>query len=300
MTKYASLNLCKVFPYPVESDRVSVQPPSHVNSSKSDEPTIASPKPYIPPFRRSTKKAIRNTAKPKGISNLNANPVVKDNSIMIQNDECEAAWWECQNLGIFIVWNGPSEEMFFLSKWLKENCHGQVSISYFSDKVLYLNCLDELVKKEFANVSKCFFNGHIVKFVEWFPNFKLQDLDLKCPIWFNIQSLLLELNQIEILKSIGSACGEFIGINASFQYYNNVKLLIKTKFNQFLHFHKKVITNKTTYDLNLHSFEGEISKIIKIEDNNGLGFQNIPLTLDFQSMFPMIYNLRKKKGIRFS
>ena len=129
----------------------------------------------------------------------------------------------CQKLGLFAVWNGSNDEVFFLSNWLEENCCGQVSISFFSKKVFYFNCIDESIKNEFVNVSKCFFNGHIVKFIEWCPNFKLEDVDFKCPIWFNIQSLLPELNQIEIIKLIGSSFEQFIGIDASFQYDNNVK-----------------------------------------------------------------------------
>ena len=238
--------------------------------------------------------------KSKKNSDDKINPALKDNPILIQNDECEAAWWECQKLGVFAVWNGSNDELFFLSNWLEENCRGQVSISFFSEKVLYLNCIDESVKNEFVNVSECFFNGHIVKFIKWCPNFRLEDLDFNCPIWFNIQSLPPELNQIEILKSIGADIGDFIGIDASFQYDNNVKLLINTKFKQSLHFNKKVVTNKASYNLNLHSFEGDISEIIKIEDKNGMGYNNLPLTSDFRSWFSTIYNLRKKMGMRSS
>lgn len=61
-----------------------------------------------------------------------------------------------------------------------------------------------------------------------------------------------------------------------------------------------MITNKTSYDLNLHTFEGEISKIIKVEDNEGIGFKILPLTWDFQSMFPMISTQKKKLWIRSS
>ena len=79
-----------------------------------------------------------------------------------------------------------------------------------------------------------------------------------------------------------------------------MKLLINTKFKQSLHFNKKVVTNKASYNLNLHSFEGDISEIIKIGDRNGMGYNNLPLTSDFRSWFSTIYNLRKKMGMRSS
>ena len=119
--------------------------------------------------------------------------------------------------------------MLFVSNWLGENCGSQVSISYYSDIVHYLQCRDEGVKNQFINVSVCFFNGHIVKFIKWHPNFKLDSLDFMCPIWVNIQSLPPELNHIEILKSLGFGLGELLNIHSSYQYDNNVKFLIKTK-----------------------------------------------------------------------
>ena len=76
--------------------------------------------------------------------------------------------------------------MSFMSNWLEENCRGQVSISYFGENVLYLNCFDKSVRDEFIKVSECQFNGHTIKFIEWSPNFKLSDANFKCPIWFFI------------------------------------------------------------------------------------------------------------------
>ena len=221
-------------------------------------------------------------------------------TILIQSEESEEAWMECKNLGIFATWTGSREEMSFMSNWLEENCRGQVSISYFGENVLYLNCFDKSVRDEFIKVSECQFNGHTIKFIEWSPNFKLSDANFKCPIWFLIRSLPPELNQIETLKQIGDALGEFVGIEASFESDNNVKLLINTKFNHESTVLKKVKTKRAEYELTLHKYKDEISEIIKIEDHNGLSLQNLPLTSDFQISFPTIYRLRNKLGNHFA
>lgn len=95
------------------------------------------------------------------------------------------------------------------------------------------------MKKEFMNVSDCFFNGHSVKFIDWSPDFRLDTMDFRCPKWFNIQALTSELKQAETLKSIGTAIGEVIGIDASLQYSNNMKLLIRKNSINLLIFTKE-------------------------------------------------------------
>ena len=117
-----------------------------------------------------------------------------------------------------------------LYDWLEENYEAGKYLRY-SDRILFLNCEEESVKREFILVFECFFKGHCFKFLEWSPNFHLEKVDCMIPSWFIMPSLPPELCQIDIIKSIGSALGEFRGIDASFFCCNNIKVLINTNFN---------------------------------------------------------------------
>ena len=55
-----------------------------------------------------------------------------------------------------------------------------------------------------------------------------------------------------------------------------------------------MITNKATCDLKLQTYEGIISKIIRLDDNNKIRFKTLPLTSDFNSKFPWMRIMRKR------
>ena len=111
------------------------------------------------------------------------------------------------------------------------------------------------------NVSECFFNGHTVKFIAWYPNFSLESLDIICPIWFHIMSMPPELNHLEILKSLGFGLGDLLAVDSSYLYDNDIRMLFKTKINQSLQGLMKVDTRKTSYDCYLHPYKGAILEI---------------------------------------
>ena len=64
--------------------------------------------------------------------------------------------------------------------------------------------------------------------------------------------------------------------------------------------HRKVITKKTSYDLNLQTFKGKISEIIELDENRKIGFKTLLLTSNFQSMFCMIRAQKKRLSNRSS
>ena len=133
----------------------------------------------------------------------------------IDIDDVEESWIECLKKGIFAIWTGPSKDIHLLMEWLSGNCQEQVSIFHHLDNVLFLKCEEESVKDEFIVVSECFFKGHCVKFIEWFPNFHIDKVDDMIPVWFSM-SLPPELCDVDIIYEIGSAIGVVIAIDASF------------------------------------------------------------------------------------
>lgn len=159
------------------------------------------------------------------------------------------------------------------------------SISYFSEIVLYLQCRDEGVRKQFINVSECFFNGHAVKFIAWYPNFNLESLDALCLVWIHIMSMLPELKQLEILKTIGFELGDLLGIDNSYLYDNDVRMLFRIKFNQALQGLTKFVTRNASYDFHLLPLKGKISEIIKMDKGTKTNFDTLPSTSDLQKFF---------------
>ena len=79
-----------------------------------------------------------------------------------------------------------------------------------------MHCSDEFVKKDFLYVYDYFFKGYVVNFFEWFTDCKEGILDIVIPTRFNLQSLPLELLQLDIIKKIGSSLGKLIGLDYSF------------------------------------------------------------------------------------
>ena len=62
--------------------------------------------------------------------------------------------------------------------------------------------------------------------------------------------------------------------------------------------HRKVITNKATYDLKLQIFKGKILEIIRLDDNNKIRFKTLPLTSDLNSKFTWMRIMRKRRSQR--
>ena len=63
---------------------------------------------------------------------------------------------------------------------------------------------------------------------------------------------------LEILRKIGLSIGNLIGIDASYKYCNNVKILINDQ-NKNLELNTiKLISKKSIYKLKYYRFEGKI------------------------------------------
>lgn len=136
------------------------------------------------------------------------------------------------------------------------------------------------MKKEFLRVSDCLFKGHAIKFFDWIPNFREDNLDLTIPTWFVINSFPPKLHQIGIIRRIGRTIGELIGLDVSFESCNNIKLLIKQNVNNKNPKQLKLITNRSTYNLNFQKYDGKISEIIRLDDERKSSFRFLPRTLD--------------------
>jgi len=158
LTKYAHPELHKL-PSPSSSLSTLALPQLGRFSS------ISNPLPsYIPPYRQNSQKPL--SPNPKFLAGLT--PLKSSNkTTKILIKEVEEAWSECLKGGIFAIWNCPLRDFPVLSGWLEENYENQVSIFHYSNRIVYLQCEEESVKKEFISVSKCFFNGHYIKFIEW-------------------------------------------------------------------------------------------------------------------------------------
>ena len=116
---------------------------------------------------------------------------------------------------------------------------------------MFIHCSDEDVKQDFLSNSVCYYKGHAVKFFEWVPNCDEDNLDFSIPSWFSLNPIPPELKQIDIIKRIVQARGDLIGLDASFECCNNIKLLINCKTNSTNLKPLKIITNRLMYSLNI-------------------------------------------------
>lgn len=176
LTKYAKKDLVKV---------------SSMNDKKTNSTgkAIISPKSsltYIPPHcKRYIGNFDKNLRKYLDQKVIN----LEEKIIIISNQFSEKKWKECQEFGIFAYWNDPTLEFINLTKWLKDRCLEQVSISHFTDRIAYLQFLTEATKKEFLQLSECFFKGYVIKFLEWSLDCKEEGFNFSIPTWVTLQSV---------------------------------------------------------------------------------------------------------------
>ena len=285
LTKYAHPVIIKAAPLPP----VPTLPDTPQNGRMPVR--LESPRSYIPPHRRcNTRSPPINPSPP----HRSFSHKLEYEAISISSKEVEATWDKCQKRGIFAIWNGPQEELPLLIDWLEENCEDQVSISSFSTNALFLQCLDESIKKEFLLVSKCFFNGHCVKFIDWSHNFNIDLVDCIMPSWFPLPSLPPEIFHEDIIKALGSVVGEVRGIDASFYCCNDVKILINVSLNHPTNFKKLLKTSKAQYEINFQNYKGKIVDILKFDDLHKIMPKILPLTSDFRSIFPWLRAMKYK------
>lgn len=72
----------------------------------------------------------------------------------------------------------------------------------------------------------------------------------------------------EILKKFGTALGEPIGIDTSFEFCNNVRLLVKCRVNSYAFDTIIVITNSSIYNINCLKKDTEILEIFRLDTKN--------------------------------
>lgn len=94
---------------------------------------------------------------------------------------------------------------------------------------------------------------------------------------------------VEIIRKIGLSIGDFIGLDASFKYCNNIKNLINCKVNNLELKPIKVIKNRAIYNLNYRRCEGKILEIIRLDNDRKIFYQKLQLTIDLKNTFPVMY-----------
>ena len=67
--------------------------------------------------------------------------------------------------------------------------------------------------------------------------------------------------------------GDLIGLDASFECCNNIKILIKCKENNMTLKPIKIITNRLVYKLNFQRYEGKVTEIIRLDDERKFSFR---------------------------
>ena len=279
LTKYAQHNPLKSM-----SQEINYCLMDSVPSKETQLPPI-SPSSYIPPHRRLSNNPRSPNPKTSPRSpNLN----LQDKPISVKIEATEEAWSDCHKYGVFAIWNGPSKDFPHLMDWLKVNCQEQVSIFHHSDNILYLKCEEEWVKKDFISAADCFFNGHCVKFVDWFHNFHLDYVNCMIPTWFTMISLPPELCDIDIIYDIGSTIGEVLAIDASFFHCNSIKILININIKHQSDFKKKIETGKAKYEIKFQMYKGKIMDILRSDDQHKIRPKILPLTSDFSCIFPRL------------
>lgn len=75
---------------------------------------------------------------------------------------------------------------------------------------------------------------------------------------------------LEILKKIGTALGELVGIDASFEFCNNVRLLVKCRVNSYAFGTIKIITNSSIYNINYFRKDTEILEMFRLDTQNNV------------------------------
>ena len=289
LTKYARSAITRFSPstkkiYPTASSTI-IEPISAPISS----PT------YIPPHRRlpSAFHQDRSQNSPTAPSTS-----LQDRALNIASEAIDETWSDCIKKGVFAIWNGSSKDIHPLIDWLNDNCQGQVSIFHHLENILFLKCEEESIKKEFVSVSECFFKGHCVKFIDWFHNFNIEQIDCMTPLWFSINALPPELCDIDIIYTLGSFLGEVIAVDASFFYCNSIKILINVNIKHPTEILKKVETGKASYDIRFQIYRGKIIDILRSDEFHQISPKILPQTSEFKSIFPKLSSGTTSRGHR--
>lgn len=224
----------------------------------------------------------------------------KGTILIINNQDSEDRWEECQEVGLYAFWNGPAiSDIHKLIDWIEVFCGSQVCITHYSDRIIFIHYCDEIIKKEFLRVSNYMFRGHAVHFFDWIPNCCINNLDFSTQAtWFEVKSLPPELNQINILKRIGRSLGDFIGLDFSYEKRNYVRILTKSHINNTNLKPIRLITNRSSYNLKFQKYEGKILDIIRLDDESKYSFNMISKTSDLNRTLAFIRRRQINMGLK--
>ena len=218
---------------------------------------------YIPPHRKREQIALKHNMEnhPK--------PCIKENNsigeeIIISNAFSERRWKDCENKGIYMYWNGPSKKRARLERIILKIWGDKVSsINFFAEKFWFILCQNPQDKKEILKTDFVFYKGHHVKFLPWHPNFNKDHIKKsESIIWMESIEVPSELMEEITIKKISNSLGFVIGFAENIYKSNTIRVLVKT--NQTQSINRKVITNRSIYNLTFKEFSGDINKIIDL------------------------------------
>ena len=82
--------------------------------------------------------------------------------------------------------------------------------------------------------------------------------------------------------------GKLLGMDNSFDSYNNIKLLIECNIKNMKLKPIKIITNRSIYRIHSQRYEGGITEIIKLDDDRKDLFKILHVTTKLEDFLPMI------------
>lgn len=129
-------------------------------------------------------------------------------------------------------------------------------------------CKSKISKKILISTSNCYYKGFLVNFLEWEPNWNEAKFK-KTHIW-------LESKHLKTLIKIGNSIGCLKGIDSYYYKFGNIRILIEAENIQKGSIFKKLITNRSIYNLEFTMYEGDISRII--DPNLAIGFNATNIT----------------------
>lgn len=131
-----------------------------------------------------------------------------------------------------------------------------------------------------VKTKNCFYKGFLVNFITWEPNWLEEKLN-KISYWLEIKNLPPEIKHLKTLIKIGNLLGKLIGIESDYYKESNIKFLIETDSKPIKPVFKKLITNRSIYNLEFTIYEGESFGIIIPSTEIGFKATNIKETLSF-------------------
>lgn len=186
----------------------------------------------------------------------------KGEEIIISNYHSERKWKDCEDKGIYMYWNGPSRKRSRLVRIISKIWGDKVSsLNSFAEIIWFILCQNAQDKEEIMQSDYVFYKGHHIKFLAWQPNLNKNHIKNTETIkWMESIEIRSELMEETTIKNIGNSLGTVIGFEDNFSRTNKIRVLVETNQNHPVN--KKIITNKSIYNLTFKEYVGDINKII--------------------------------------